>query len=79
MVYQEHPLFESPEDENQEIWRFMDFAKFVSIIDKKSLFFPNSDELPDAWEGTYTKRDSIFLEALKVYHEAIGIPEEYNP
>jgi len=34
-MYQKHIDFKPPEDENVKIWRYMDFTKFVSLIDKK--------------------------------------------
>ncbi len=40
---------------NAKIWRYMDFAKFVSLMDKKSLYFARADKLGDPFEGSYTK------------------------
>jgi len=40
------------EDENSTIWRYMDFTKFVSLLDKKSLFLCRADKLEDAFEGS---------------------------
>lgn len=40
-MYKEHHLFESPEDENVKIWRYMDFYKFISILEYNSLYFPS--------------------------------------
>jgi len=54
-VYKEHPVFEKPDDENIKIWRYLDFTKFVSLLDKKALFFPRADKLPDPFEGSYSK------------------------
>lgn len=49
----EHGVFEAPPDVNTKIWRYMDFTKFVSLLDKESLFFIRSDCLNDPFEGTY--------------------------
>jgi len=54
-MYIEHPVFEKPEDENAKIWRYMDFAKFMSLLDKSALFFPRADKLGDPFEGSYSK------------------------
>lgn len=37
----------------QELWRYMDFAKFVSLIQRECLFFPSLIHLSktDPWEG----------------------------
>jgi len=40
-MYKKHPSFEEPLDKNVKIWRYMDFYKFVSILEYNSLFFPN--------------------------------------
>ena len=55
VLYSEHPYFEKPEDENIKIWRYLDFTKFVSLLDKQALFFARSDELGDPFEGSFSK------------------------
>lgn len=40
------------EDENTTIWRYMDFTKFVSLLDKKKLFLCRADKLEDSFEGS---------------------------
>ena len=54
-MYKEHPIFEKPDDEDTRIWRYMDFTKFVSLLDKQALFFARADMLPDPFEGSYSK------------------------
>ncbi|MCK4361685.1 MAG: DUF2971 domain-containing protein [Dehalococcoidia bacterium] len=54
-MYKEHPVFEKPRDENATIWRYVDFTKFVSLLDKKTLFFARADGLGDPFEGSYSK------------------------
>jgi hypothetical protein len=53
MYYDKHKVFEKPNNVNTRIWRFMDFTKFVSLLDKSSLFFVRSDCVEDPFEGTY--------------------------
>ncbi|WP_372371456.1 hypothetical protein [Candidatus Uabimicrobium sp. HlEnr_7] len=55
-MYREHQAFTTPDD-NVKVWRYLDLAKFVSILDRKSLFFVRSDRLQDPFEGTYPKVD----------------------
>lgn len=43
------------ENENAKIWRYMDFTKFVNILETKSLFFVRSDKFEDPYEGSYPK------------------------
>ncbi len=44
-----------PEDLNQKIWRYLDFTKFISMLDCKSLFFPSASSFLDRFEGSYSK------------------------
>ena len=48
----EHPVFPKLRNEHAKIWRFMDFTKFVNLLDTKSLFFSRSDKLGDLFEGS---------------------------
>lgn len=34
-----------------ELWRYMDFVKFVSLLEYNALFFPRADKLGDSFEG----------------------------
>jgi hypothetical protein len=42
------------QNEQNTIWRYIDFTKFVSLLDKKSLFFCRADKLDDPFEGSST-------------------------
>jgi hypothetical protein len=55
-VHAEHPAFIKPENENIKIWRYMDFTKFVSMIDSKILFFSRMDRLGDKFEGSLSRK-----------------------
>lgn len=46
--------FPAPND-NQKIWRYMDFTKFVSLLDKQALFFTRIDKFEDPFEGQMPK------------------------
>ena len=47
-------FIEKPKNENSKIWRYLDFAKFISILDRKALFFVRADKLSDQFEGAYS-------------------------
>lgn len=53
-MFAEHPAFLPPEHEEQVIWRYIEFAKFVSMLATKSLFFSRVDLFPDKFEGSIT-------------------------
>lgn len=58
-MYEEHSLFEKPTDENAKIWRYLDFTKFVSLLDRQALFFARADMLSDPFEGSYSKANVV--------------------
>jgi len=53
--YAEHEIFQKPSNENARIWRYMDFTKFISLLENKALFFCRSDKLGDRFEGSYSR------------------------
>ena len=48
---EEHPAFSPPSDD-AVLWRYMDFTKFVSLLDRSALFFARADKLNDPFEGS---------------------------
>lgn len=87
MAYKEHSDFLSPDKQNAKIWRYMDLAKFLSLLDSKSLYFARLDTLSlfDPFEGYYTKLnvavDNLpFEEMTEEWKERTGIKDEevYN-
>lgn len=53
-MYEEHEAF-TPPSSDAILWRYMDFTKFVSLLEKQALFFPRADKLGDPFEGSVTK------------------------
>lgn len=53
-MYQDHPSFIQPAD-SALIWRYMDFTKFVALLETSSLYFVRSDKFEDPFEGSYPK------------------------
>jgi hypothetical protein len=80
-MFQKHAVFNPPENENAKIWRYMDFTKFVSMLDSKALFFTNVDSLEDKFEGSFSKYifdPSIEKQATEEQHQQIRkAREEY--
>lgn len=38
-------------EDNEPVWRYMDFAKFVAMLQNGGLYFPRADKLEDPFEG----------------------------
>lgn len=63
-LQQELP-FESPNDPEVSVWRYMDFTKFVSMLETRSLWFSRVDYLGDPYEGSTPRGESAFWESLR--------------
>ena len=50
-MYQHHPNLLPPPDDTV-LWRYMDFTKFVSLLETRALFFCRADQLSDPFEGS---------------------------
>jgi hypothetical protein len=54
---QNHPVFREPADPNVKIWRYMDFWKFVSLLEEGKLYFSRADRLGDPLEGSFPQQN----------------------
>jgi len=54
-MYEEHPKFVQPENEETKVWRYMDFTKLVSLLDSRRLYFTRADKFEDPFEGSWPK------------------------
>ena len=83
MPYRKLPEFKSPDSSQVKLWRFMDLPKFLSILDKKALYFSRLDQLSefDPFEG-YLPLQNIELEKITFdklsaeWKESTGIKNE---
>lgn len=53
-MYQENAFCRLPKD-SAVIWRYLDFAKYVDLLDTRTLFFARSDRLGDPLEGSLSE------------------------
>lgn len=44
-------LFSDPPEDDTNLLRYMDFAKFMSLLENQALFFVRADKLSDPYEG----------------------------
>ena len=58
--------FKTPYPETQ-LWKYLDFAKFISLLETNSLYFARADKMLDPYEGSYPlanhhrARQQVFL------------------
>jgi hypothetical protein len=81
-MYFVHPNLASPPDD-AVIWRYMDLAKFLALLERKALFFVRMTELRDPFEGHLTRTTVERLRATPAAHpenERERLPEiiEHN-
>jgi hypothetical protein len=53
------PALIPPKDLNQKIWRYMDFTKFISMLEERSLYFSCISVLNDQFEGTMSEINKL--------------------
>jgi hypothetical protein len=83
MSHQEHPEFVPPEPSTSKIWRYMDLAKLLAILNTRSLYFVRLDQLSefDPFEGYYTNLNIAFdqlrfADMPDEWKESTGIKDE---
>jgi hypothetical protein len=73
-----HPCFNEPVNNNIKVWRYINLAKFVDLIQTKTLFFTRADFLRemDKHEGTYLTKFSHQLNAM-LSEKIIPLPDNF--
>lgn len=61
-------LFQPP-DPNVQIWRYMDFTKYIALLEDRALYFARSDRLQDPFEGALPRPG---IAALQDYYAESG-------
>lgn len=72
IIDRDHPSLIQPED-HEMVWRYMDFDKFESLLQRKALFFCRVDSYSDPFEGSIPKREADFRYSnLRMVTESYG-------
>jgi hypothetical protein len=76
-----HHVFEPPERSNQKVWRYMDFIKFIYLLENKQLYFSSLETLSkiDPFEGSLGRKNfsSNYQEYLSIHGPRIS-EEQFN-
>lgn len=79
LVDTSHPAFAQPADSSISIWRYMDFAKYVALLKERAVYFARLDTFDDPFEGSLSKAEYEYLEAVAKEGEAKGDhPPDWN-
>jgi hypothetical protein len=55
-MYEDYPqTYKTPNSHYKPIWRYMDFWKFLNLLETSSLYFSNAENLGDNNEGKFPK------------------------
>src|SRR4051794_26367131 len=66
-MYRPHQFFTPPANLSVKIWRYIDFTKFVDLISRKALYFPDATKLGDPFEGSFPQANldpNLYAQAL---------------
>ena len=55
-----YTLFMPPANPDIPLWRYMDFTKFVSMLQNDGIYFPTVEMLVDPFEGSYARGNEEF-------------------
>ena len=75
MATSAHPCFTVPDDPNASVWRYLDFTKFVDMLERRQLFFARADKLGDPFEGSTSPLNVQYWEAFDAQWRA-KLPED---
>jgi hypothetical protein len=59
MPFEPHPKLITPADDTI-LWRYMDFARFVQLLENRQLWFSRTDQFEDPLEGTITDGEWLY-------------------
>lgn len=68
-----YALFMPPVNLDTRVWRYLDFTKFVSLLQNDGIFFPSVASLHDPFEGSFARGNQI-LRPLVYKH----MPNEFG-
>ena len=71
-----HPCFDQEIPPDAVLWRYMDFPKFVSMVQERALYFSRSDLLGDPLEGSLTQAVEVARQARLANPPVGRTPEE---
>jgi hypothetical protein len=69
-MFEEHPVFQAPDDPSIYIWRYIDLPKYISLLHDKALYFCRVDKLVDQFEGSLP-RPNILARRANSYFKTI--------
>jgi hypothetical protein len=57
-----HDIIDSDLSKNNVLWRYMDLAKFIDLLESESLYLCRADKFSDKFEGSFTQSVKELIE-----------------
>lgn len=54
-----HPSFIDKPPTDAKVWRYMDLARYLSLLQTEALHFARADQMSDRWEGSYSEVNQL--------------------
>lgn len=74
---QYHPAFKIPDDADSYLWRYVDFTKFVAMLNDGVLYHSRADLLGDPFECSYPKANRDYYLTFPFHVD--GVSKEEQP
>jgi hypothetical protein len=65
MMLDIHSIFRNAPPAGAKLWRYLSFAKFVSLLQTACLHFTRADQFDDHFEGAWPKSDRDYWQEIK--------------
>ncbi len=75
-MFEPHPAFGAPADPDTPIWRYMDFARFVELLERRALNFTRLGLFTDKFEGALSPATFPVMER---YYRRMGWLDAEHP
>lgn len=76
-----HPSFTNKPGDDDVLWRYMDLARFLSLLEDEAIYFARADQMSDRWEGSFSQanvelRPQLYGELFKdMNRQYVGMRE----
>jgi hypothetical protein len=67
-VSDDHESFMDKPSAQDGVWRYMDLARYLSLLEESALHFARADQMADTWEGSYGPRNQELRPGLYGEH-----------
>lgn len=63
-INDDHASFINRPSDSESVWRYMDLARYLSLIQSSALHFARADQMSDRWEGSLSEQNLVMRPQL---------------